>query len=708
MNGFQQDRQMPDFKWFLYRFVILLCTAGLIIWVLPRETKFDYDFELNKPWKYGLLTAEYDFPIYKSDAEMKREHDSIMRMYTPYYSINEKSATDMFDAFRDKYRSSLKDIINEKNKTAIEKKLKEVYLEGIISTQTLNRLIADSVKQIYIVKGKTARRVAVSSLKTERDAYNEIVRQSGLPMEVMQKCSVNEFITENIVYDSRLSETARQDLLANISGAKGVVQVGQKIIDRGEIVDRNTYNILSSLKKESIKRHDTKAQINSVLAGQIIIVTFTMLSFMIFLDMYRKDYYRRKSHVLLLFSMFVFYAVLTSFVVKTYNPAYIYIIPYAMLPIVIRVFYDSRTAVMANITNILICSIVSSSPMEFIIMEFFAGAIGIFSLRELSQRSQLFNTAILIFLTYMIVTAGLDLLIGGEITSVSLFRYKYLAVSCIFLLIVYPLLFALEKVFGFTSNVTLVELSNVNNKLLRELSESTPGTFQHSMQIANLAAAAANRIGANSQLVRTGALYHDIGKMKNPTFFTENQNGVNPHSALSYEQSAQVVISHVTDGLKIAERYNLPEVIKDFIRTHHGTGKTKYFYISYKNEHPGEECDDSKFTYPGPDPFSKETAILMMADSVEAASRSLKEYTDENISKLVDNIVDSQVNEGFFKMCPITFLDIYNVKCVFKEKLKTMYHTRISYPELKTDAGRKQDRPKDSNINIFKRRRQVQ
>ena len=287
-------------------------------------------------------------------------------------------------------------------------------------------------------------------------------------------------------------------------------------------------------------------------------------------------------------------------------------------------------------------------------------------------------------LSYAIIYFAYELITENDLSKINWGMYTNFIINGILLLFTYPLMFLVEKVFGFTSNVTLVELSNINTPLLRRMSETVPGTFQHSMQVANLASEAANRIGAKSQLVRTGALYHDIGKMVNPVFFTENQqSGVNPHKNLNYEQSAQVVISHVTEGLKLAEKHNLPTVIKDFISTHHGQGKTKYFYISWKNEHPGEQPNDALFTYPGPNPFTKEQAILMMADAVEAASRSLPEYTEESIGALVDKIIDSQVADGFFKECPITFKDIATVKAVFKEKLKTMYHTRISYPELK-------------------------
>ena len=338
---------------------------------------------------------------------------------------------------------------------------------------------------------------------------------------------------------------------------------------------------------------------------------------------------------------------------------------------------------MAHMVSILMCSIVLRYPYEFLLLQTVAGLTAIHSLRELSQRSQLFRTAFCITLLYCLTYFSYELITENDLSKLNAAMYVNFLINGVLLLFTYPFLFVVEKMFGFTSNVTLVELSNINHPLLRQLSEVAPGTFQHTMQVANLAAEAANKIGAKSQLVRTGALYHDIGKMGNPVFFTENQNGVNPHKNLTYEQSAQVVINHVTYGMKLAEKHNLPKVIRDFITTHHGAGKTKYFYISYMNEHPGEPIDESIFTYPGPNPWTREQAILMMADSVEAASHSLKEYTEESINGLVDKIIDSQMADGFFRECPITFKDIATIKALFKEKLKAVYHTRISYPELK-------------------------
>lgn len=542
----------------------------------------------------------------------------------------------------------------------------------------------DSIIAIRLVDKNVATSRFIDQLYTVKEAYEYLLNAdtAHYKKKILQQCSLNDYITPNLVYDEEKSEAAQKDLLSNISWANGFVLNGQKIIDRGEIVDEQTYNILESLRKEWEKRSDSVQEKRLTLAGQILYVGIFLFCFMAYLELFRADYYERKGTLTLLFALIVFFPVLSSIMVEQ-NLSSIYVVPFAMIPIIVRVFLDSRTAFMAHVTIILLCSITLRFPHEFILLQVVAGMVAIYSLRELSQRSQLLRTALVVFISYALLYFAFELIHEDDLTKLNTRMYIYFMINGILLLFAYPLLFLLEKIFGFTSDVTLVELSNINNSLLREMSEVAPGTFQHSLQMANLAAAAANKIGGKSQLVRTGALYHDIGKMVNPAFFTENQSGVNPHQSLSYEQSAQVIISHITDGLKLAEKHNLPKVIKDFISTHHGRGLTKYFYISYKNEHPDEEVDQEKFRYPGPNPFTKEQAVLMMADSVEAASRSLPEYTEESISTLVDKIIDTQVSEGYFKECPITFKDIATVKALFKEKLKTMYHTRISYPELK-------------------------
>ena len=683
MRSFKTNQRF-SYKNLIYKSLIFIATVSVIVYFLPNEGKFNYQFDINKPWKYGLLQASFDFPIYKNDIQVQKEQDSILADYQPYFQIDKEAEKNVLSKLREDYNKTLRHSLPGTDYVRyIERTLKALYEDGIIAGNDLKRMEEDSIIAIRLVDKNVATSRFIDQLYTVKEAYEYLLNAdtAHYKKKILQQCSLNDYITPNLVYDEEKSEAAQKDLLSNISWANGFVLNGQKIIDRGEIVDEQTYNILESLRKEWEKRSDSVQEKRLTLAGQILYVGIFLFCFMAYLELFRADYYERKGTLTLLFALIVFFPVLSSIMVEQ-NLSSIYVVPFAMIPIIVRVFLDSRTAFMAHVTIILLCSITLRFPHEFILLQVVAGMVAIYSLRELSQRSQLLRTALVVFISYALLYFAFELIHEDDLTKLNTRMYIYFMINGILLLFAYPLLFLLEKIFGFTSDVTLVELSNINNSLLREMSEVAPGTFQHSLQMANLAAAAANKIGGKSQLVRTGALYHDIGKMVNPAFFTENQSGVNPHKSLSYEQSAQVIISHITDGLKLAEKHNLPKVIKDFISTHHGRGLTKYFYISYKNEHPDEEVDQEKFRYPGPNPFTKEQAVLMMADSVEAASRSLPEYTEESISTLVDKIIDTQVSEGYFKECPITFKDIATVKALFKEKLKTMYHTRISYPEL--------------------------
>ena len=684
MRSFKTNQRF-SYKNLIYKSLIFIATVSVIVYFLPNEGKFNYQFDINKPWKYGLLQASFDFPIYKNDIQVQKEQDSILADYQPYFQIDKEAEKNVLSKLREDYNKTLRHSLPGTDYVRyIERTLKALYEDGIIAGNDLKRMEEDSIIAIRLVDKNVATSRFIDQLYTVKEAYEYLLNAdtAHYKKKILQQCNLNDYITPNLVYDEEKSEAAQKDLLSNISWANGFVLNGQKIIDRGEIVDEQTYNILESLRKEWEKRSDSVQEKRLTLAGQILYVGIFLFCFMAYLELFRADYYERKGTLTLLFALIVFFPVLSSIMVEQ-NLSSIYVVPFAMIPIIVRVFLDSRTAFMAHVTIILLCSITLRFPHEFILLQVVAGMVAIYSLRELSQRSQLLRTALVVFISYALLYFAFELIHEDDLTKLNTRMYIYFMINGILLLFAYPLLFLLEKIFGFTSDVTLVELSNINNSLLREMSEVAPGTFQHSLQMANLAAAAANKIGGKSQLVRTGALYHDIGKMVNPAFFTENQSGVNPHKSLSYEQSAQVIISHITDGLKLAEKHNLPKVIKDFISTHQGRGLTKYFYISYKNEHPDEEVDQEKFRYPGPNPFTKEQAVLMMADSVEAASRSLPEYTEESISTLVDKIIDTQVSEGYFKECPITFKDIATVKALFKEKLKTMYHTRISYPELR-------------------------
>ena len=684
MNSINSQKRF-SYKDLLYKFLIFIVTVSIISYFMPKEGKFNYDFELDTPWKYGLLQASFDFPIHKSEQQIQKEQDSLLVLYQPYFDVDKNVEKNMLLKLREDYNQHLKHSLPSSDYIRhIERTLKHIYEKGVLSVQDAQLLSEDSIQNILLVDKNVGTSQSVDRLFTVKGAYEHLLNADTLHYNkrILQACNLDNYLTSNINYNLEKSEASLQDLLSTVSPAKGMVQNGQKIVDRGEIINEHTYDILNSLRQAWEKRSDTVQEIQLTSMGQTLLVSVLILCFMIYLELFRQEYYQRKRSVLLLFALIVVFPVVLSIMVEQ-NISNVYVVPLAMIPIIIGIFLDSRTAFMAHITIILICSIFLRYPHQFIILQIAAGMTAIYSLRELSQRSQLLRTALIVVISYAVLYFAFELIQEDDLTKLNTRMYIYFAINGILLLFVYPLLFILEKTFGFTSNVTLVELSNINTKLLREMSEIVPGTFQHSLQMANLAAEAANKIGANSQLVRTGALYHDIGKMVNPAFFTENQTNVNPHKSLSYEQSAQVIISHIADGIKLAEKYQLPKVIKDFIRTHHGKGVAKYFYISYKNEHPDEEIDLEKFSYPGPNPSTKEQAILMMADAVEAASRSLPEYTEESIGTLIEKIIDGQVSEGYFKECPITFKDIAMVKALFKEKLKTVYHTRITYPELK-------------------------
>ncbi|MBQ2856769.1 MAG: HDIG domain-containing protein, partial [Bacteroidaceae bacterium] len=612
MNSINTHRRF-SYKDLFYKSLIFIVTVSVISYFMPKEGKFNYDFNPDKPWTYGLLQAPFDFPIYKSEAQVQKEKDSLRTTYLPYFTVDKNVEKNMTAKLLEDYNRNMRFTLPSPDYFRhIERTLKRIYEQGVLSAHDAQFIAEDSILNVQLIDKNMATVQEVDQLFTVKEAYEYLLNADTLRYNkrVLQSCNLNNYLTSNIAYDLEKSEAALEDLQSKISWAKGLVLNGQKIIDRGEIINEHTYDILYSLRQEWEKRSESVQEIRLTFMGQALIVSILVLCFMIYLELFRKNYFERKRSVLLLFALIVFFPVVLSVMVEQ-NLSNVYVVPMAMIPIIIGIFLDSRTAFMAHTIIILICSVFLRHPHEFIILQMAAGMTAIYSLRELSQRSQLLRTALIVVICYALLYFAFELILEDDLTKLNTRMYIYFCINGILLLFAYPLLFILEKTFGFTSNVTLVELSNINNKLLREMSEVAPGTFQHSLQMANLAAEAANRIGANSQLVRTGALYHDIGKMVNPAFFTENQSGINPHKSLSYEQSAQVIISHITDGIKLAEKHQLPKVIKDFIRTHHGAGVAKYFYISYKNEHPDEEVDVSKFSYPGPNPFTKEQAILM-------------------------------------------------------------------------------------------------
>lgn len=682
MEKFYSSRKL---KWrnFLSRTLLVLITVLLIVWALPRNESKQFRYDIGKPWMYGSFIAKFDFPIYKTDEAIKEQEDSLLETYQPYYNYDPAVEKKQVSKFLADYQNGIPGLPHNYVRL-IADRLHRLYQAGIMDTPEYNEAYRDSTSQVRLVSGNSAQSISLGCVYSTLSAYEQLFIDEQIAMQrpILQRCNLNNYIEPNLIYDKGKSETERNDLLSSIPPASGMVMSGQKVIDRGDIVDEYTYRVLSSFEREIKRRSATQTQITNTIIGQVIFVTLMVFLFTMYLGLFRRDYFNKPRSIAMLYTLITLFPVVVSLMMR-HNFLSVYMLPFAMVPIFVRVFMDSRTAFVCHVTMILICTTAVRYQYEFIIIQLVAGLIAIYSLRELTRRAQVFKTAILVEIGSTFVYLALQLMQDNDFSSMDHDMYYHFVVNAVLLLIAYPMMYIIEKMFGFVSSVTLFELSNTNRGLLRDLSEIAPGTFQHSITVGNLAAEIANKIGANALLVRTGALYHDIGKMKNPVFFTENQAGVNPHDTLTYQESARIIISHVTEGVKLAERENLPTIIRDFIVTHHGTGITKFFYIKYKNEHPEEEVDPAPFTYPGPNPFTREQAILMIADGVEAASRSLPEYTEESISTLVNRMIDQDVTDGYFKECPITFRDLAIAKLVLIERLKAIYHTRISYPEMK-------------------------
>ena len=661
----------------------VLVSLLVIVWFLPRNNTPQMRYDVGKPWMYASLIAKFDFPVYKSDAVIQQEKDSLLAYFQPYYNYDKGMERRQLGKLHADYPRGIPGLPAAQMRTLYDR-LHRLYQAGIISTPQYNSIAKDSVNMVRVIIGKRVQSMQIGCIYSTLKAYEQLLRDNVLAdyRTALQQANVVSYLQPNMTYDKNRTTTELNDLLGSVPLASGMVLSGQKIIDRGEIVNDYSYRVLASLEKETARRNVSKAEIKNTVIGQFIYVLMLLSLFTCFIVMFRPQYLGKARSVVMLYVMITVYPVMVSLFME-HSLLSVYIIPFAIGPMFIRVFMDSRIAFISHLVSMLICAVAVKYQFEFLLLQLISGLVAIYSLSDLSGRAQLFKCALFVTVANFVTFFTLQLMQTGDIGNFEVNMYSHFVANGVLLLLAYPLMFVIERTFGFTSNVTLFELSNTNKGMLRKMSEVAPGTFQHSITVANLAAEIANRIGADSLLVRTGALYHDIGKMKAPVFFTENQVGVNPHKGLPYKESARIIISHVTEGLKMAEKANLPTFIREFILTHHGTGMAKYFYINYKNEHPDEEVDVRDFSYPGPDPFTREQAILMMADAVEAASRSLPEYTEESIKGLIDRMVDTQLEEGHFKECPITFRDIAVAKAVMLERLKSIYHTRVSYPELK-------------------------
>ena len=664
--------------------LVWVVSVILIVIAMPNTEKPRLAYMVNEPWMSSQLISPGEILIQKDAKQVEQERQEALRNeFVPYYTFDEGIGKRYVEAFLEKYGEGT-DTVSAYLIQVVAEEMQKIYETGVMSQMDYSQMLEqDSLAAIMLVTNKEGGRCMVRDLYSIKSAYETLFTDSRLDgvRSALMKMDINLFIHPNIRYDGQRSEQAKLDILATIPTNSGVMKQGQEIINRGEIVTEEKARMIDSYNNFLSSRSDNELYMTNVLQMLYVVVLFAM--FMFYMKLFRHDYLEKPRSLAMAFTLITIFPIMNSLVMR-WSPQSIYIVPLCLAPMFIRVFLDSRTAGMTHLIIVLICAATVSEKFEFIVVQSMAGLVAIYELKELSKRSQIFVTAIMIFLSYIVTFTILKYMDNREITFDALQQsYLCFVANGTLLLLTYPLMFLVEKMFGFVSPVTLFELSDTNRDLLRKLSEEAPGTFQHSIMVGNLAAAIATEVGAKSLLVRTGALYHDICKMKHPVFFTENQSGVNPHTRLQPQDSARIIIGHVTEGLKIAEKNNIPDVIRVFIQTHHGKGLAKYFYNTYRNAHPDEEVDEKPFRYPGPNPFSQEQAILMMADAVEAASRSLNEYTEESISALVNKIIDSQVADGCFQDCPITFKDIATAKRVLIERLKTMYHTRIQYPELK-------------------------
>lgn len=669
-----------------YLALIFVVATALVVYFMPGDSKHKYTYELNRPWNYELLTAPFDIPVYRDSATVNRMIDSIDRELVPIFRLDGSAEARVTAVIRgdkelsEHTRRRLLDIVGR------------IYDGGVIDARTAAIIARGDLPEVKFNIDNVNVARPTRKFLSQRDAYayiDSLLRDSPERGRV-QALGLADVLNPNVIEDAKATEQYRDNLIQPVVAAVGVIQQGERIIDRGDRVSPQLYQVLKSyeLALEKSGRQDRNRQVYTALGRIVFVVSLFALLYFYF-GFYFPDTLHSVKRMLAVVSLMVVFFLFSAAMSKTMSSG-LYIVPLAILPIVVQVFFDARTAFFTFVIEILMSAVLASFQLEFVFIELLAGTVVVFSLKELSKRSQLLRSAILAFFTYVIGYVAVELMSAGSLTAMSGRLVGYFAINAVLISFAYILIFVIEKLFGMTSVVTLVELSDINNPLLRDLSRECPGTFQHSMAVSNLASEAAHKIGANVQLVRAGALYHDIGKIDNPAFFTENQYGINPHDALSPAQSARIIIGHVTDGVKRADKFKLPAVVKDFILQHHGKGTAKYFYMKEQQLHPDETVDPAPFTYPGPNPQTAEASLLMMADAVEAASRSLTDHSEGAIKALVDRLVDQQVAEGYHNDSPLSFRDVGLIKETFIKRLRSMYHGRVSYPPetpAKTNAG---------------------
>lgn len=675
----------------IYKALLFLVSVLLIVQFFPRQTRFGYDYTQGRPWLHDDLIAPFDFAILKSQEELQVEQQEALKNHKPFFSRQadvgeerEMHFVQEFDRAWQLMYGEQQGSLRDKNLEIGFQLLDSVFRRGIISWEGAPGEPSPDY-EFRLIEGRTATLHRAADFFTMREAFLWIAGQvdgqldydAGLLLPLVENA-----MAPNIIFDQQYTIMSREAELERIPLSRGMVQQGEKIISRGELITAEKYRLLESFRAEYQKLAGQSTVELLLYVGQFLLVSISFIVLALFLFFFRRDvFFDNRRLLLILLSVFLM-VMITSLVVR-YNVDLLFLVPVCIVPVLIRAFFDNRLALYVHIITIIIIGFLVPRSFEFVFLQFIAGIVAIFSMVGLRRRSQLFFTVMLIFLTYSAVFFGLSLAHSGTFQGIEWINFAYFGGAAMLTLFAYPLIFMFERIFALPTDFSLLELADTNNKLLRELNLNAPGTFQHSLQVANLAEEAVIQIGGNSLLTRTGALYHDIGKMNNPMFFTENQiTGFNPHDDIPREESARIIINHVIEGIEMARKNNIPEYIIDFIRTHHGTTTARYFFSMHKKENPGEEIDIKAFTYPGPRPFSKETALVMMADSVEAASRSLRKPDENSISDLVEKIIDTQIRENQFDNANITFKDISTIKKIFKRRLMNIFHVRIAYPGL--------------------------
>lgn len=674
----------------ILKLLIFIGVAVLVLLASPKDSIFKYEFQVGKPWTHGDLIAPFDFSILKTSKQVEDEKEQLLNTFVPYFSydntLGDEGEKNLIQSFNQAWEFIKSDSV-EKDSAKYHKVLVKLYRniesKGIIR---FNEVIEgrDIYYQLRLIQGNVVAETTLGQLfdiRTATDYARHGIGKLNSPDSIVLRNIISQSLVQNVIYDESKNAAEKQELISRISSTRGLVQKGELIISTGELVTPEKYQILSSYKLDYEKDLNTSESFYSIITGMFGIIAIVFAIQYFYIKLYRKKYYDQLKYIVLILATQLIFITFTDFIFINF-PAWVNIIPFALLPIIIVAFMDAGIAIFIFTVTLLLLGFHAPNSFEFFYTQLVVGIVAIYSVRKLSKRSDLFTASILVFVTYIAIYIGMMLIQEGNILGYNLTVIANYAGSSILILLAFPMVFLFEKLFGIVTQLTLLELSNTNNTLLRDLSIKAPGTFQHSLQVANLASEVLYEIGGDALLARTGAIYHDIGKMKNPLFFVENQvSGYNPHDEISYEESAKIIIGHVLGGIEMARKAGIPEQIIDFIRTHHGTRRVEYFYRLERKLNPGMEVDQSEFTYHGPAPFSKETAVVMMADSVEAATRSISKPDEQKINDLVDNIFQSLMDNGQFLNANITMKEISIAKKVLKKKLLNIHHVRIKYPD---------------------------